>query len=137
MSDDDEKQSGNRSSSSRTGLHVRVDVPSLTKPAGNVLMYLIGDSTWAAIPEYDDVQARSSSTLAAEPWNVMVCTLSVKGQALQQNEDIKRKKLGGVVEDCAASCAALTVGGVGGAAAGAQFGNAFNAPSVKSNGQKD
>ena len=100
-------------------------------------MYLIGDSTWAAIPEYDDVQARSSSTLAAEPWNVMVCTLSVKGQALQQNEDIKRKKLGGVVEDCAASCAALTVGGVGGAAAGAQFGNAFNAPSVKSNGQKD
>ena len=137
MSDDDEKQSGNRSSSSRTGCHVRVDVPSHKKPAGNVLMYLIGDSTWAAIPEHDDVQARSSSTLAAEPCNVMVCTLSVKGQALQQNEDIKRKKLGGVVEDCAASCAALTVGGVGGAAAGAQFGNALNAPSVKSNGKKD
>ena len=95
-------------------------------------MYLIGDSTLAAIPEYDDVQARSSSTFAAEPCNVMVCTLSVKGQ---QSEDIKRKKLGGVVE--AASCAAPTVGGVGGAAAGAQFGNALNAPSVKSNGKKD
>ena len=137
MSDDDEKQSGNRSSSSRTGLHVPVDVPSLTKPAGNVLMYLIGDSTWAAIPEYDDVQARSSSTLAAEPGNVMVCNLSVKGQALQQNERHQEKKLGGVVEDCAAGCAALTVGGVGGAAAGAQFGNALNAPSVNSNGKKD
>ena len=137
MLDDNEKQSGNRSSSSRTGRHVREDVQSLPNPAGNVLMCLIGDSTLAAIPEYDDVQARSSSTLAAEPWNVMVCTLSVKGQALRQNEDIKRKKLGGVVEDCAAGCAALTVGGVGGAAAGAQFGNALNAPSVKSNGKKD
>ena len=86
-------------------------------------MFLIGDSTWAG----------SSSTLAAEPGKVMV--LSVKGQALQQNQDIKRNKLGGVVE--AASCAAPTVGGVGGAAAGAQFGNALNAPSVKSNGKKD
>ena len=80
-------------------------------------MYLIGDSTWSAIPQYDDV---------------MVCALPVKGQ---QSEDIKRKKFGGVVE--AASCAAPTVGGVGGAAAGAQFGNALNAPSVKSNGKKD
>ena len=138
MSDDDEKQSDNRSSSSTTGGHVRVDVPSQEKPAGNVLMYLIGDSTWAAIPKCDDVQARSSSTLAAEPGNVMVCNLSVKGQALQQNERHQEKKLGGVVEDCAAGCAALTVHrSVGGAAAGAQFGNALNAPSVNSNGKKD
>ena len=107
MSHDDEKQSGDVGATSGWMFQASQSLQA------NVL--LIGDSTWA----------HSSSTLAAEPGNVMVCNLSVKGQALQQNERHQEKKLGGVVKHCAAACAALTEHRiVVGVAAGAQFGNA-------------
>jgi len=71
----------------------------------NVLMWLTGDSTWGAIPQYDDNDAqRSSKTFDSERGKVMVSNLSVKGQALRQNRRHQEKRLASVVDACGMPC---------------------------------
>ena len=73
----------------------------------NVLMWLIGDATWAAITKYDydaeDGCWGYSPTLDAQPgqsWKAMLFNLSVKGAALRQNKRDQETRLANAVELC-------------------------------------
>ena len=74
----------------------------------NVLMWLIGDATWAAISKYDyNAEAEGCCdswdlpTLDAQPgqpWKAMLFNLSVKGAALRQRD--QETRLANSVELC-------------------------------------
>ncbi len=76
----------------------------------NVLMWLIGDATWAAISKYDyNAEACgfcdlwTCPTLDAQPgqpWKAMLFNLFVKGAALRQNKRQQETRLANAVELC-------------------------------------
>jgi len=105
-------QSGNVpvSSSSRTDASVGMMWKYAESEEANVLMWLIGDATWAAISKYDynaETEGCCDSwdwpTLAAQPgqpWKAMLFNLSVKGAALRQNKRHQETRLANSVELC-------------------------------------